>query len=102
MKLKSPRQIASAFSIALIVSGCSLTDRLDKAATTTGKIQASINLPSLPIDCRKQEPHFAISDGMEARTVIVGERSALNRSNARVTRCASLYDSIRSNFGNRQ
>jgi len=44
------------------------------------------------------QPHFAIVEGVEARSVIVGERGALNKSNARVKRCAGFYDGVRTSF----
>lgn len=86
--------------MATMSASCSTTERLNKAAATQGKIQAGVNLPILVPDCRKQEPHYAIKEGDEARSVIVGERRALSRANARVTRCANFYDDIRSRFGN--
>lgn len=60
---------------------------------------AGINLPEYPADCRKHEPHASIKAGDEARAVIVAERSALNRANARTDRCAAFYDSTRAGFG---
>lgn len=82
----------------LALSGCNLTDQLNTASTTTGTIKAGVNLPSWPDDCKKMEPHYPITDGTEARLIIVGERSALNKANGRVSRCASLYASIRAGF----
>lgn len=82
----------------MLISSCA-TDRLNSAATTQGKIQASISLPALPQDCRVQEPHAPVKAGDELRSVLVRERSGLNRANSRVTRCGGFYDTVRTNFG---
>lgn len=89
----------SASLMGTMCASCSTTERLNKAATTQGNIQAGVNLPPLVADCRKQEPHYAINEGDEARSVIIGERRALGRANARVTRCASFYNDVLKNFG---
>ena len=82
----------------LIVSSCSLTDRLEKASSTKGKIAAGTNLPPLPDDCRKKEPHAGVQVGDELRSVLVRERGALDRANARVGRCGAFYDDTKSSF----
>jgi hypothetical protein len=83
----------------LIVSSCNTTDRLNKAATTQGKIQAGIALPAWPDDCRKTEPHAPVEVGAELRSVLVRERSALDRQNSRTGRCGAFYDSVKSKYG---
>ncbi|NEI70939.1 hypothetical protein GR212_15250 [Rhizobium lusitanum] len=60
---------------------------------------AGTNLPPLPDDCRKNEPHAGIRVGDELRSVLVKERGALDRANARNGRCADFYDDTRSSFG---
>lgn len=80
------------------ISSCT-TDRLNKAATTQGQIQAGIALPAWPDDCRKQEPHASVEVGSELRSVLVRERGALDRQNARTGRCAALYEEIKTKFG---
>ncbi|MCZ3377411.1 hypothetical protein [Rhizobium sp. AG207R] len=79
-------------------SSCSLTDRLEKASSAKGVIAAGTNLPPLPDDCRKKEPHASIRVGDELRSVVVRERGALDRANARVGRCEAFYDGTRANF----
>lgn len=87
------RLAALAASISLTLTGCGTTDaRLRTAATEQGRMSAAINLPALPDDCRAREPHAALAEGMELRSVIVRERSATTRANDRVERCASFYD----------
>jgi hypothetical protein len=83
----------------LIASGCSLTDRLEKASSEKGVIAAGTNLPRLPDDCRKKEPHAAVRVGDELRSVLVRERVALDRANARSGRCALFYNDTKANFG---
>ena len=83
----------------LIVSGCNLTNRLNTAASDIGKLSAGVNLPDQPEDCRKKEPHAAIMVGDELRSILVRKRGALDRANARGTRCASFYDDTKANFG---
>lgn len=84
----------------LALTGCQNTDqRMNAAAAIQGQIRASVQLPDLPADCRKQEAHAAIPAGAELDAVLVRERGALRRSNARVTRCAGFYDQTKSNFG---
>jgi hypothetical protein len=83
----------------IVISGCTTTKRLDAAATTQGKIQAGIALPTWPDDCRKTEPHASVEVGAELRSVLVRERSALDRQNARTGRCAALYDDIKTKYG---
>lgn len=83
----------------LIASGCSLTDRLEKASSEKGIIAAGTNLPPLPDDCRKNESHAAIKVGDELRSVLVRERGALDRANARGARCTAFYDDTKAHFG---
>lgn len=53
-----------------------------------------MNIPALPDDCRAQEPHAAVSIDAEVLAVLKRERTALNRANARVIRCAENYDNV--------
>lgn len=55
---------------------------------------ARVNIPPLPDDCRLQEPHAAVSVDAEVIAILKRERSALNRANARVIRCADNYDNV--------
>ncbi len=64
-----------------------------------GKISAGTNLPPLPDDCRKKEPHATIHVGYELRSVLKLEQRALDRANARGERCAAFYDDTKANFG---
>lgn len=81
----------------IVLSSC-VTERLNKAATAQGKIQASISLPDYPADCRAAEQHAAVTVGAELRSIIVRERGALDRANARVGRCAGFYDEVKMRF----
>jgi hypothetical protein len=59
-----------------------------------GEAQADRNLPPLPSDCRKMEPHAPIIVGGEALSGWKRERGATDRANARVGRCAGFYDDV--------
>nr|WP_145317625.1 MULTISPECIES: hypothetical protein [unclassified Rhizobium] len=72
---------------------------MEKASSAKGVIAAGINLPPLPDDCRKKEPHAAVRVGDELRSVLVRERGALDRANERGERCAAFYDDTKANFG---
>ena len=74
------------------------TDRLEKITSERGKIEAGTILPPLSDDCRKKEPHAGVRFGDELRSLLVRERVALDRANARVGRCADLYDRIKAGF----
>jgi hypothetical protein len=79
----------------LMLTGAScstLQDRLDKASTARGELQAGLNLPDLPADCRVMEPHAPVVVGGEAISGWQRERAATDRANARVGRCAGFYD----------
>ena len=82
-----------------MLSSCNFTDRLHTAASDVGKLSAGVNLPDYPDDCRKKEPHAVIAVGDELRSVLVKERSALNRANARVGRCGDFYDTTKTALG---
>jgi hypothetical protein len=85
----------------LIVSSCSTTERLNKAATAQGKIQAGIALPAWPDDCRRTESHASVEVGSELRSVLVRERGALDRQNARTGRCSAFYTDVQAKLGSR-
>lgn len=90
-----------ALLIPLVLIGCASTEtRLNAAAAIQGQLRASVDLPPLVGGCRKQEPHASIQNGAELNGLLVQERAALRRANARVTRCAGFYDDIRTNFAN--
>lgn len=80
----------------LICSGCAgKAGLLAKIGAEQGRTAAGVMLPDLPPDCRKQEPHAALSVGMEARLAIRAEQRATDRANARTGRCAAFYDATR-------
>ena len=81
-----------------MLNSCGSTERLKSAAAEQGKIAGGVHLPDLPNDCRKQEPHAGVKVGDELRSVLVRERGALDRANARVGRCGIFYDDTKTNF----
>jgi hypothetical protein len=96
--LKPLAVLAALISLILISSCANLDKRLKAAAETTGTVNAGVNLPLLPDDCRATEPHAALSAGVELRSVLKRERGALDRANARTGRCAGFYDDTREKF----
>lgn len=85
----------------LMLTSCSTTERLNKAATDQGTIKASVVLPAYPDDCRKLEAHASIDVGAELRSVLVRERGQLDKANARVGRCSQFFDDVKSKYGAR-
>jgi len=77
------------------LASCTAEQRLTDAATTKGRIDLGIKLPDLTDDCRIVEPHAEITAGTEVRSVLMRERSALDRANSRVGRCAGFYDDLK-------
>jgi hypothetical protein len=84
------------------VTGCSATERLNRAATTKGQAAAGVLLPALPEDLRKQEPHAAVVEGQPLISILARERQALDRANARQGRTVSFYDDLIKKYGSRQ
>lgn len=80
----------------LISSGSSCVDRaaLQTAAKGKGIAEARVTMPPLPDDCRAQEPHAELREGAQAITVLKRERTATNKANARVLRCADNYENV--------
>jgi hypothetical protein len=82
-------------------SCATVEQRLTTAATVKGTVDAGANLPDQPTDCRKQEAHAEVAAGAEVRSVLIRERAALDRQNARGGRCADFYDDVKSRFASR-
>jgi len=76
------------------VTGCSATERLNRAATTKGQAQAGIILPPLPDDLRKQEAHAPVVEGQPLISILARERQALDRANAKQGRTVQFYDDL--------
>jgi hypothetical protein len=103
MNFSCLKRTAPALLISLtLISSCTSTERLKKSATVQGQIAAGINLPEWPDDCDEQEAHAAISVSSELRSVLVRERQALDRQNARIGRCGGFYKDVKFRYaGNR-
>lgn len=78
-------------------TGCgkTLEARRQAAAEALGKAAAADALPGDPAECSKDEPHAPIAAGMEARSIIVRERSATSLANASKRRCHQWYLDLR-------
>ncbi|QIG67274.1 hypothetical protein EVB37_038 [Rhizobium phage RHph_TM3_3_3] len=83
------------------MTGCSATERLNRAATTKGQAQAGVLLPALPDDLRRQEPHAPIVEGQPLISILARERQALNRANGRQQRTVEFYEDIQKRLGAR-
>lgn len=101
MSFSFRKRTALALSLLLIVSGCSATERLNRAATTKGQTQAGVVLPALPEDLRKQEAHAAVVEGQPVISILARERQALDRANARQGRTVIFYDDLTKKLGSR-
>lgn len=101
MSFSFQKRTALALSLLLIVSGCSATERLNRAATAKGQTQAGVLLPPLPDDLRKQEPHATVVEGQPLISILARERQALDRANGRQQRTVEFYDDIQKRLGAR-
>ncbi|QIG74529.1 hypothetical protein EVC10_021 [Rhizobium phage RHph_Y25] len=81
------------------MTGCSATERLNRAASTKGQASAGVLLPPLPGDLRKQEAHAAVTEGQPVISILARERQALDRANARQARTVQFYDDLASKYG---
>jgi hypothetical protein len=97
----SGKRTTLALSLLLIVSGCSTTERVNRAAVMKGQAAAGIALPSLPDDLRRQEAHAPVVEGEPVIAILARERQALNRANARQGRTIQFYDDLTSRYGTR-
>ncbi|MBY5780653.1 hypothetical protein [Rhizobium leguminosarum] len=84
------------------MSGCSATERLNKAAVTKGQAAAGITLPPLPDDLRRQEAHAPVVEGQPVISILARERQALDRANARQGRTIQFYDDLTRKYGTRR
>lgn len=93
------RSAAAMLMTAISISSCATTEqRIIKAGEVKGKVEAGVILPDQPADCRVEEAHAALKAGDEVRSVLVRERSALDRQNARTDRCADFYADVKTEF----
>ncbi|MCW0014926.1 hypothetical protein [Rhizobium sp. BT-226] len=81
------------------MTGCSATERLNRAATTKGQTQAGLVLPPLPDDLRKQEAHAPVVEGQPLIAILARERQALDRANSRQGRTIQFYDDLKARYG---
>lgn len=104
--MKSASLIRNALAcsiLTILAASCATVEqRLSAAATTKGTVDAGTNLPDQPSDCRLKEPHAEVKAGAEARSVLIRERSALDRQNARGGRCADWFDDVKTRFSGRK
>ncbi len=80
--------------MATTLISCASDKALKQAATEQGVAQARVTLPVYPSDCRAKEPHAALTEGAEIRSILKRERAALDRQNTRTDRCAGFYDEL--------
>lgn len=84
----------------LIVSGCaSNVKRLTAAAETQGLVRAGVNLPDLPAECREKMGRVVPKYGTEKpRNTQLRWEFAADFVDRRIGRCASFYDTTKTNF----
>ncbi|MGZ2457549.1 hypothetical protein ACVINH_002575 [Rhizobium anhuiense] len=97
----SGKRTTLALSLLLIVSGCSTTERLNRAAVMKGQAVAGVALPPLPDDLRRQEAHAPVVEGEPVIAILARERQALDRANARQGRTLRFYYDLTSRYGTR-
>ena len=96
------RYLPLAALIAVSLTGCAgIDDRLDAAATAQGELEATKQLPDLPLDCR-QVSRSGVRRGDRLDTALLKTDAALARQNARTGRCADWYDEIKAGFAGDQ
>jgi len=89
--------LMSAGLVLMTMNSCvGLDARLSAAATTQGQTKAAVIVPDQDADCRKLEPHAALAQGQPVVSILKRERSALDRANSRVSRCAADRDILKS------
>ena len=101
MSFSSRKGTVPALLMMLTCSSCNLTNSLDHAAETQGRLKSGVILPDWPADCRAKEAHATVSMGDELRAVLKREQAALDRQNARTGRCGDFYDNVKTKFGAR-
>jgi hypothetical protein len=101
MSFSFRKRTALALSLLLIVSGCSATERLNRAASAKGQASAGVLLATLPDDLRRQEPHAPVTEGQPVISILARERQALDRANARQGRTVNFYDDLTKKYGSR-
>lgn len=80
------------------MTACETVDkRLQLAAEQAGQIEATKQLPDYPADCRRRE-RSGVREGEPLDVALIRTDNALGRANAKLTRCASWYDSIKTGF----
>jgi hypothetical protein len=63
-------------------------------------INAGVNLPPYPVECRATEPYITIKPGDQKTSIIDRSDRALDRANARNWRCGPMfYDAILATYG---
>ncbi|MGZ2430353.1 hypothetical protein ACVI1T_002252 [Rhizobium redzepovicii] len=102
MSFSFRKRTALALSLLLIVSGCSATERLNRAAVTKGQAAAGLALPPLPDDLLRQEAHAPVVEGEPVIAILTRERQALDRANARQGRTVRFYDDLATRYGTRR
>lgn len=85
-----------------MISSCAsdkAVKQLQADAKEQGRINAGINLPPYPNECRALEPYVTIKPGEQKTSIIDRSDRALDRANARSYRCGPLfYDAVIATF----
>lgn len=70
------------------------------AASALGRIEAGVDLPDLPSECRSATPPIraAARVGDETFSLLRRADRLIDRANEKAARCAAFYDSVRVRF----
>jgi hypothetical protein len=63
--------------------------------STEAQARAATILPDWPDDCRRKEPHAALTVGEDVRSILRRERYHLDLQNARTARCGDFYADLK-------
>ncbi len=89
--------------IPICLAACGPTDiaRVQAAGQAVGEARAAQMLPDLPPDCRRHT-RSGVRQGDRLDIALLQTDAALAAQNARTTRCATWYDTLREGFASNE
>lgn len=89
-------RVAAASLALTILSGCG--DDVAGKGRRIGLLNAGVDLPDYPAECRAAVPHAPLAEGAELLSLLRRERAQLQKANRQQTACAAFYDSVVAEF----